>query len=329
VSRLNPSTAWPTVDLREIHVFLTLAEELHYGRAAERLRVTPSRVSQVIRTLETKIGGRLFERTSRHVKLTMLGERFREQLEPAYAAVKLAIQTTQCEAGASAGRIRVGFTSTTEGPILSDLIRQFEACYPGCEVTLHETEVFDPYRALRQGKVDVLYNYLPIGEPDLVAGPTLERYNVRLAVARGHPLAGMSAVSIEDLADEETARLPPTFPAALHDTALPPFTPLGRPIRRSYPVRTIKEIVSLIAQGRIVWAVARRAYLGPDRDDIVTIPMRDVPALQVGLIWCATREDAHIRALAEIARELTTATDGPVAAPRAGANDAAQAPRPA
>ena len=52
---------WPDLELREIRMFLTLAEELHFGRTAERLGITPSRVSQTIRTLEARLGGRLFE----------------------------------------------------------------------------------------------------------------------------------------------------------------------------------------------------------------------------------------------------------------------------
>jgi DNA-binding transcriptional LysR family regulator len=293
-----------SVELRELRAFLTVAEELHFGRAAERLGITPSYVSQTIRTLEARLGGKLFDRTSRRVTLTVLGERFRQQLEPAYAAVQLAVQTTHLEAGVSAGRLRVGFTGTTEGPVLSDLIKRFQARHPSCEVTLHETEIFDPYRALRCGEVDLLYNYLPIGEPDLVAGPVLARYEVRLAVAREHRLAGESAVWIEDLADEETARVPSSFPAALHDRALPPCTPSGRPIRRTHPVRTIKEIISLVAQGRIVWPVAGPT-VGADREDIVTVPMRDVPALPVGLIWRREREGAHVRALSDTAHALT------------------------
>jgi DNA-binding transcriptional LysR family regulator len=63
----------PALELREIRAFLTLAEELHFGRTAERLELTPSRVSQTIRTLETRVGGRLFERTSRRVRLTTTG----------------------------------------------------------------------------------------------------------------------------------------------------------------------------------------------------------------------------------------------------------------
>ncbi len=70
---------WSTVELRELRVFLTLAEELHFGRTAERLHVTPSRVSQILRELERKLGSQLVHRTSRHVELTALGERFRKE----------------------------------------------------------------------------------------------------------------------------------------------------------------------------------------------------------------------------------------------------------
>ena len=79
-----PTPAWPSVELRELRVFLTLAEELHFGRTAERLEITPSYASQTIRTLEARIGGRLFDRTSRRVKLTPLGARLAAQARPAY-----------------------------------------------------------------------------------------------------------------------------------------------------------------------------------------------------------------------------------------------------
>ena len=65
-----------SLELRDIRVFLAVAEELHFGRAAERVGLTSSRVSQTVRLLETRVGGRLFERTSRRVKLTPLGEQF-------------------------------------------------------------------------------------------------------------------------------------------------------------------------------------------------------------------------------------------------------------
>ena len=74
---------WQTIELREIRVFLTLAEELHFGRTAERLNLTQSRVSQALRAFEIRLGDRLVDRTSRRVTLTTAGERLRAELDPA------------------------------------------------------------------------------------------------------------------------------------------------------------------------------------------------------------------------------------------------------
>ena len=111
---------WPPVELRELHVFLTVAEELHFGHAAERLDINPSRVSQVIRELESKLGGRLFERTSRRVRLTPFGERARRQLEPSYDALRLAVQAARQDAQTISGSVlRQDFTTPTATPTLT------------------------------------------------------------------------------------------------------------------------------------------------------------------------------------------------------------------
>ena len=300
------------VELAEIRAFLVVSDELHFGRAAERLLLTPSRVSQIIRKLETKLGAGLFERTSRRTQLTPFGTQLRERLAPACAGIQTALQIAPRNLAKPAGLLRIGFSTTTESPVLSRLLTQFRAQHPECEVTLHETEIFDPYGALRGGEVDVLHNFLPVGEPDLVAGPVLARYDPFLAVAAGHRLAGADSVSIEDLADEQLARVPSTFPKALHDVFLPPLLPSGRPIRLTHPVQTMNEILSLVAQGRIVWPVAGRSVTS-DRDDIVRVPLRDGAKGVVGLVWRAGHETASIRALADIARSLepeTTASIG-------------------
>jgi DNA-binding transcriptional LysR family regulator len=301
---------WPGIELREVRVFLILAEELHFGRTAERLVITPSRVSQTIRTLEARVGGKLFERTSRRVRLTPLGERLRERLGPAYAALELAVESTHQEAKEPTGLIRIGFTGTTEGPVLTRLVKKFRAHHPGYEVTFHELDVFDPYSGLRKDEIDVLYHHFPVTEPDLTAGPELAQYDLVLAVARGHRLASMATVSIEDLADEELARIPPTFPSSLYDLYLPRLTPSGRRLRRTHPVRTMNEILMLVAQGRIVWpmsTITPRASAW-DHDEIVFVPFTDLGPAVVGLIWRTGHEDAGIRALASIARALDPVT---------------------
>jgi DNA-binding transcriptional LysR family regulator len=95
-----------TVELRDITVFLTLADELHFGRTAERLHLTSSRVSQIVRALESKLGSQLVYRTSRHVELTASGERFRERVLPAYERLMGVLEQTYDEAALTSSSSR-------------------------------------------------------------------------------------------------------------------------------------------------------------------------------------------------------------------------------
>ncbi len=226
---------------------------------------------------------------------------------PALSAVDQALAQTSELSGAVRGLLRVGFVLTTEGPALSRLIAAFQARYPACEVRLQEVETFDAYRALRRGDIDVLCNWLAVDEPDLTAGTAFAHYERALAVAATHRLARQRAVSIEDLADEEVAMLPPSTPSAVYDLLVPPRTPAGRPIRRTQPVQTINEILSLVARGRIVHPTSSAVPIF-NRDDVTLVPIEDLPPLPLGLVWCASRENPRIRALNEVAGSMDAAT---------------------
>jgi DNA-binding transcriptional LysR family regulator len=160
---------------------------------------------------------------------------------------------------------------------------------------------FDPYSALRRGELDVLVNWLAVDEPDLTVGPVLEQRDRVLAVASGDPLAARPSVSLEDLADREVALMP--FPPALYDAIIPPRAPSGRVIRRTRPVRSIHELVAVVARGQIVHPTASGIPMLV-RDDIALIPIRDLPPLALGLIWCTAHDNARIQALVQTARAM-------------------------
>ena len=297
---------WRDIELRELRVFLTLADELHFGRTAQRLGISQPGVSEAVRVLESRLGVKVFERTSRRVRHTPAGEELRRNLVPALAVLDQALAGTSELSRAVRGLLRVGFVLTTEGPALSRLIAAFRARYPGCEARLHEVETFDAYRALRRGDIDVLCNWLAVDEPDLTAGAPFAYYQRALAVAPSHRLAAKPTVSVEDLASEEVALLPPTTPSGVYDLLIPPRTPSGRPIRRTQPVQTINEILSLVAQGRIVHPTSSTVPIF-DRNDVVLIPISDLPPLPLGLVWRTSRENPRIRALNQTARAMTAA----------------------
>ena len=165
---------WRDVELRELRIFLVLADELHFGRTAERLGISQPGVSEAVRVLESRLGVKFFDRTSRRVRLTPAGEELRRKLAPALAALERALTETSDLTGDIRGLLRIGFVLTTEGPALSRLATAFRTRYPACEVRLQEVETFDAYRALRQGDVDVLCNWLAADQPDLTAGGRLK-----------------------------------------------------------------------------------------------------------------------------------------------------------
>src|SRR5436305_14849521 len=101
------------MDTAEIEVFLVLAEELHFGRTAERLRLPQPRVSRLVASLERRAGGALFERTSRRVRLTPLGEQLAGRLRPAYAQLTAALDEARAAARQAVGAVRIGFSPTS------------------------------------------------------------------------------------------------------------------------------------------------------------------------------------------------------------------------
>jgi DNA-binding transcriptional LysR family regulator len=301
---------WRDVELRELRIFVVLADELHFGRTAQRLGISQPGVSEAVRGLEARLGVRVFDRTSRRVRLTPAGHALRRNLEPALAALDRALTETSSLAHSVRGLLRIGFVLTTEGPALSRLVARFQARYPGCEVRLQEVETFDAYRALRQGDIDVLCNWLAVDEPDLTAGVAFATYQRALAVAPSHRLAKRRSVSVEDLADEEVALLPASTPRAVYDLLVPPQTPSGRPIRRTQPVQTINEILSFVARGRIVHPTSSDVPIF-GRDDIVLVPIDDLPPIPLGLVWSASRDNPRIRALEDVAKSMPPSPEPP------------------
>jgi DNA-binding transcriptional LysR family regulator len=250
------------------------------------------------------LGGLFFERTSRRVALTPLGARLRERLAPAHRQMTEAVAAARADARSTSGEVRVGFAATTAGPDLDRLVVAFERAHPGCTVSLREAELSDSYGPLQSGEVDVLCCWLVFDDPALVLGPAIARYSRVLAVAADHPLARERDVSVEVLADHPV----PTWDfRGLADRVrramVPSRTPSGRPVRE-HPtvVRTVGEVGSLVARGQVVLPTVSMQHFGGD--GIALVPIRDLPPVPLGIIWPASRENARIRALAEVARTL-------------------------
>lgn len=291
------------VELRELKVFLTLAEELHFSRTAGRLGLTQSRVSQSLRTLEAKLDDQLVHRTSRRVSLTPSGERLRDQLGPVFAQLSEVIDRAATRH--LTGTIRVGARyPNTGGQQLVRIIDAFEARYPDCSVEFMATPQEDPAEPLRRGEIDFLATPL-LGEPTvtmLVA--TLGTEPRLLAVAGDHPLARRSQIELEDLGDYPVATST-ALPDSLQEALMPFRTPSGRPIERLRPpTASDHERAMLVARGKAVSQIlpSMTPYFGPP--GIAYVPIVDLPPMRIALLTMPGARDPRALAFIRVAREV-------------------------
>ncbi|GAA4629540.1 LysR family transcriptional regulator [Actinoallomurus vinaceus] len=274
------------MDLRDIEIFLTLAEELHFGRTAERLHVTPARVSQSIKKQERRIGAPLFDRTTRVVRLTPAGEQLYEELSVGYRRIMHGIDAVSAAARGITGTLRVGYSIPWAGDVLLQAGRVFRDRNPGCAVQVQEIQFNDLLGPMRRGEVDLQISEFPIDEPDITAGPVVFSEPRVLIVPADHLLARQETVSLEDLAQVPliAAR---QIPGSLLDFHFPRHTPDGRPIPRGPAYTYWPEVLALVAAGLGVSPAAARAADYHDRPGIAFVPFRDAPTLDYGLLWPA------------------------------------------
>ena len=291
------------MELRDIEIFLTLAEELHFGRTAERLHVSQARVSQAIKKQERRIGGALFERSSRHVSLTPLGEQLARDLAVGYDAIHAGLDRAVGTARGTTGTLRVGAMGI-DSFMFMGVIERFCRRNPGCDLEIREIHFSDAFSRLRTGEVDVIAVWRPIREPDLTEGPTVFTVGRALIVPSDHELADRNSVSVEDLADHSFLD-PGPVPEYWINAFLPAHTPGGRPIPRRGPrVSTFHEALVRVAAGHGVALSGEHGRLYDTQLGVAFVPIHDAPPLDWALAWRTIAESPLVRAFAQAVSEI-------------------------
>jgi DNA-binding transcriptional LysR family regulator len=299
-----------TLGPREIEIFLTLGEELHFGRTARRLHLTPARVSQVIQQLERRVGAPLFERTSRRVEMTLIGRQLDDALRPAYQQIHDAIEQAMRMARGVSGVLRVGFLSAGTSLFVFEVAEQFQIRRPDCEIMIGESRLGDGLEPLREGAVDILLAVMPVGAdraPDLTRGGVLAREGRMLAISHRHELSHRESVSFADLAEACVLRSPPALPAYWDDTAVPRVTADGKPPKRGPTFTTVQEMLALVGAGKGSYPVPAHASEYYPRPDVAYVPIDNAP-IEWRLIWLTDAETDLIRAFDCIAADVAHAT---------------------
>lgn len=293
----------PRFEIAEIRIFMLLAEELHFGRTAERAGLSQARVSQLVRRLETRLGKPVISRTNHTSSLTPFGRLFLDQIAGPYQALHDVFSSAR---HAEPLPLRLGMVahSSSVGPCLFHVLGNHLAAQPGRSLRLVEVSLQDPLGPLRRDEVDALCVRQPIRQPDLVVGPTLTIEERILLVSRDDELATRSGISLEELSSRRLVDAP-GLPPELAEALLPSRTPSGRAIPRGPVVHSMSEVMLAVATGAAVHPTAASTLQFRAHPDVVGVPLVDAPQVQSSLVTRKARMTPGTRELLAIAESVS------------------------
>ena len=272
------------MELRQLRYFVTVAQELHFGKAAERLQITQPALSKQIRVLETELEIQLFIRTKRSVNLTKAGEVFFAQAQQLLQQAEEAIQLAKRTALGEVGRLTIGFTATATYTVLPELIRDFRSRYPQVEVEMLQLCTEEQVAALNRGEIDLGFLHPPIDARGLEIYPILSEDFI-LVLPPQHRLIDKQSLFLKDLAAESFLLHPRQEGPFLYDG----FLKLCR--QAGFEPQIVKEVnshqtrICLVAAGMGITFIPAGLQTSIS-NDLVYKPMEDLPIkLEFAAAW--------------------------------------------
>jgi DNA-binding transcriptional LysR family regulator len=290
------------VELRQLHFFVTLSEELHFGRAAAREHIVQSALSQQLQRLERELGVRLVERSTHHVTLTAAGAAFLVEARQILAHVDRAAGVARSAVGASptlrVGIIDAGYDS------MPQILHDVQARYPDLVIHQVEAGVPDQYQLLIDGRLDVGIGRAALAPPE-VASHLFRHDPLGAMVPSSHRFAAMDGIPVAVLAEEplllaEEARAPEFNQFTVEMCRAAGFTPTVY----EGTVESIRAAADLVAQGRCLYCVPAScisAYAGT-----TWRPLTEPPSYYPwSVLWRATDTSGHVRVVVDCARSMS------------------------
>jgi len=293
-----------SMDVHRARAFLAVAEELHFGRAAQRLHIAQPPLSRMIKSLEAELGAELFERSPRRVALTAVGEALVRPARELVMQSERIAQLAQRVRRGETGRIRLGFAGASVNMIVSDVARRFRRSRPDISLELYGSQLSQPgLENLRSGALDAVIGRWDALPRD-VDSRVIAHEELLIAVAESHPLAGRPSVTAADVADEPWIVLPggggATLSARLNQLAM----------RGRFVPRVVETAVDSATQLLMVDAGAGVAltFSGVRESipvhSVVYLPLSpSLGAVEVRLAWRREDPNPALAALVDVIRE--------------------------
>lgn len=293
------------MELRHLRYFVAVAEELHFGRAAQQLHIAQQPLSRQIRDLEAELGVELFLRTKRTVRLTEVGQVFlteaRKTLKQAENAILLAQRTNRGEIG----RLAIGFTGPALNSVLPKIVRRFKELYPKVDLALERLQTNEQVEALTSGRIHAGLLHPPVDD-DILILETIHRENLVLILPDTHPLAegAPAPISLKDLANEPFILFPRHVGPVLYDQIIGLCQQAGfspNVVLEVIPQQTILGLVS--AEIGITLIHASVQALGQP-GVVLRGLVEPTPELELAVAWSSDATNPVLPSFLEVVREV-------------------------
>lgn len=236
------------MDLRDMRYFLAVAEERHFGRAAERLHMAQPPLSRQIKALEDRLGTPLFVRTPKGVELTEAGHTLLAEVPNLLALAQRARDRTRLAGQGLIGRLDVGLFGSGVLDVIPRMLARFHAQRPDVKIELHNLTKAEQLQALRERRISIGFNRLVPPEPDLVIEKVLDE-RLFVALPDDHPLASRAAVTLPDLEGEPLILYPNVPMRGLAQEVLEALQRERVRVRVEQEVEDVLTAVALVAGG--------------------------------------------------------------------------------
>nr|WP_274636125.1 LysR family transcriptional regulator [Microbacterium bovistercoris] len=293
------------VPVHVIRYFCVLAEELHFGRAAERLSITPPSLSQQISRLEQQIGVKLFDRSPRKVELTAYGR----ELLPLARRVQddhnqILDWARSVQRDREAPVLRVGVVAAGAGTLTTAAISATLTAMPNARIEMRRLGFFDVAADLESGRADVVFAPWPLQLPPRVRTERMWREPRVLVVPSDHPFAGRESISILETGDEYFVAAS-GGPSEVVDWWLVDPRPDGSRPKRGPTADSVEGLLELVAAGAGVNIAGESASHHYRRDELAYVPITDIEPATIVLCSVSDARNPMVATFRETAQSLS------------------------
>jgi len=244
IGRKPDRTVLHGVEIRHLRYFIAVAEEMNFGRAAQRLRVAQPALSRQIAKLEADFGGPLFDRMRPQIKLTVAGTALLPRARELLTRLDELVDLTRRATGGRQGTLEIGFVGSATFSVLPDILKEYRSRFTEVELLLHHMTKGDLVRALIERRIQVAFTRPGIDDPEIV-NEIVSREPMILALPADDALAARTSLSLRSLANRSFIIPNPKLEDPVHDV----FREAGFTPRIGQETADLHTALGLVAAG--------------------------------------------------------------------------------